>query len=423
MATKKLQLGGLKRMADVVNAPVGQLREKDADISLDLIDIQRQVRLKMKYLKEFAEHLKVQGVKSAVILLALPNGRYRLIAGERRVRASILAGLTTIPARIERDLTEREIRAIQVAENNQRENLTAYEQAMGVIEDVNKYGVKEAMVIWSRSESWISKRVSVEKYDTRITKLMDDEVTDDLELLQTLNLILALKPDDFFALETRLRSEQPVTRDEARAKLAGIKAWMQEQEQLEHRKKQLAASPATPQRQVKGDAGRESKTAERGTPPAKTGESVQRHAPAEATAAAASAAVVDVIAQDGPAEESDDAATDAEELRQAFQQRLQAIFRVGTASRELFEEIKTDLESLGCTKDQTDWTIWSGFLSIALPILTASGPARTASIMQRLQSELKRNSAAQLWDNLHPEASGTESGRQEVAVMPQGWRL
>lgn len=422
MATKKLQLGGLKRMADVVNAPVGQLREKDADISLDLIDIQRQVRLKMKYLKEFAEHLKVQGVKSAVILLALPNGRYRLIAGERRVRASIMAGLTTIPARIERDLTEREIRAIQVAENNQREDLTAYEQAMGVIEDVNKYGVKEAMVIWSRSESWISKRVSVEKYDTRITKLMDDEVTDDLELLQTLNHILALKPDDFFALETRLRSEQPVTRDEARAKLAGIKAWMQEQEQLEHRKKQLAAAPATPQRQVKEDAGRESKTADHGAPPAKTGESAQRQATAVATAAAPSA-VVDVIAQDGLAEERTDAEPDAEELRQAFQQRLQAIFRVGTASRELFEEIKTDLESLGCTKDQTDWTIWSGFLSIALPILTASGPARTATIMQRLQSELKRNSAAQLWDNLHPEASGTESGRQEVAVMPQGWRL
>lgn len=422
MATKKLQLGGLKRMADVVNAPVGQLREKDADISLDLIDIERQVRLKMKYLKEFAEHLKVQGVKSAVILLAMPNGRYRLIAGERRVRASIMAGLTTIPARIERDLTEREIRAIQVAENNQRENLTAYEQAMGVIEDVNKYGVKEAMVIWSRSESWVSKRVSVEKYDTRITKLMDDEVTDDLELLQTLNHILALKPDDFFALETRLRSEQPVTRDEARAKLAGIKSWMQEQEQLEHRKKQLAAAPAMPQRQVKEDAGRESKTADRVAPPAKTGESAQRHGPAGA-AAAAPAAVADVIAQDGPAEERADAEPDAEELRQAFQQRLQAIYRVGTASRELFEEIKTDLESLGCTKDQTDWTIWSGFLSIALPILTASGPARTASIMQRLQSELKRNSAAQLWDNLHPEASGTESGRQEVAVMPQGWRL
>lgn len=419
MATKKLQLGGLKRMADVVNAPVGQLREKDDDIRLDLIDIQRQVRLKMKYLKEFAEHLKVQGVKSAVILLALPNGRYRLIAGERRVRASIMAGLTTIPARIERDLTEREIRAIQVAENNQRENLTAYEQAMGVIEDVNKYGVKEAMIIWSRSESWVSKRVSVEKYDTRITKLMDDEVTDDLELLQTLNLILALKPDDFFALESRLRSEQPVTRDEARAKLAGIKAWMQEQEQLEHRKKQLAAAPATTERQVKEPAGRDTKTAGRdAAPSANRGEPVQRQAVAPTPAAEA-----EVVARNGHAEETTAAEPAPEELRQAFQQRLQAIYHVGTASRDLFEEIKTDLESLGCTKDQTDWTIWSGFLSIALPILTASGPARTASIMQRLQSELKRHSAAQLWDNLHPEASGTESGRQEVAVMPQGWRL
>lgn len=422
MATKKLQLGGLKRMADVVNAPVGQLREKDDDIALDLIDIHRQVRIKMKYLKEFAEHLKVQGVKSAVILLALPNGRYRLIAGERRVRASILAGLTTIPARIERDLDEREIRAIQVAENNQRENLTAYEQAMGVIEDVNKYGVQEAMVIWSRSESWISKRVSVAKYDTRITKLMDDEFTDDLELLQTLNHIIALKPDDFFALESRLRSEQTVTRDEARAKLAGIKAWMQEQEQLEHRKKKLAATPATPQRQATERADSNAKAADRDEPAARTEEPVQRQAPTAAPTASAPAATGG-SAQNSHAEPIEPSEQDEEELRQAFQQRLQAIYRVGTASRDLFEEIKIDLESLGCTKDQTDWTIWSGFLSIALPILAASGPARTASIMQRLQTELKRNSATQLWENLHPEASGTESGRQEVAVMPQGWRL
>ena len=49
-------------------------------------------------------------------------------------------------------MTELQIRRLQVTENNDRDDLTAYEEAMGVIEDVELYGTKEAMTIWNRGE-------------------------------------------------------------------------------------------------------------------------------------------------------------------------------------------------------------------------------------------------------------------------------
>lgn len=415
----KLQLSGVKKLSAVVNSAIAQPAvavRADESIDLGLIDVRPQVRTKVRNLEELAESIKVLGVHTPIIVHAEANGRYRLIAGERRYRASLLAGLTEIPAVIKRGLSEREIRRIQVSENNDRDGITPYEQAMGVIQDVETYGVEEAQAIWNRSEPWISKRVSVKGYDAKIVQLMDDELTGDLELLQALNQIVKLKPDDFPILEAKLRDGQ-LTRDEARTKLAGIKSWKAEQEQIASRRQQIAPRAAAP---VPADDEQSSAQASRQNPAdEQTSDDV---APGDAGSSSSPPTPGSLRVERSAARQGGSTSTDDDQVKYNFQQRLLEVFEQGKVARELCRAVKVGTANLNCTKDETDWALWSTFLTMALPVLQECGAERSTSMLKRLQAELKQSSPSELWKSLHP---GGEQGQepQPIAVMPADWRL
>lgn len=78
-------------------------------------------------LQELAESIKEHGVFQPIIVKKSIKG-YEIVAGERRVKASQIAGKTTIPA-IVRDFTDPEMMEIALLENLQRENLNALEEA------------------------------------------------------------------------------------------------------------------------------------------------------------------------------------------------------------------------------------------------------------------------------------------------------
>ena len=78
-------------------------------------------------LKELSESIKKHGVFQPIIAKKSIKG-YEIIAGERRVKASIMAGLKTIPAII-RNFTDEQMMEIALLENLQRENLSAIEEA------------------------------------------------------------------------------------------------------------------------------------------------------------------------------------------------------------------------------------------------------------------------------------------------------
>ena len=89
-------------------------------------------------LLELSESIKVHGVFQPIIVKKAIKG-YDLIAGERRLRASKLAGRETIPAII-KDFSDEEMREISLLENLQRENLTAIELAWaykGIIDNLD----------------------------------------------------------------------------------------------------------------------------------------------------------------------------------------------------------------------------------------------------------------------------------------------
>ena len=80
-------------------------------------------------LQQLAESIKSNGVIQPIIVTKLPNGFYSIIAGERRYRASKLAGLTEVPV-VVIEADEKKIAEISLIENLQREDLNPIEEAM-----------------------------------------------------------------------------------------------------------------------------------------------------------------------------------------------------------------------------------------------------------------------------------------------------
>jgi len=75
-------------------------------------------------LEELAQSIREQGIITPITVRRMPDGKYQLIAGERRFRASQLAGLTELPAYI-RVATDGQMMEMALVENIQRENLNA----------------------------------------------------------------------------------------------------------------------------------------------------------------------------------------------------------------------------------------------------------------------------------------------------------
>lgn len=114
-------------------APVATESEggKPREIPVDQIDrnpFQTRSQMNEEQLAELAASITANGVVQPVLVRPLANGRFQLIAGERRWRASQLAGRPTIPA-ILRQVSDEQAMEITIVENLQRADLNPMEQA------------------------------------------------------------------------------------------------------------------------------------------------------------------------------------------------------------------------------------------------------------------------------------------------------
>ncbi|WP_316355330.1 ParB/RepB/Spo0J family partition protein [Candidatus Trichorickettsia mobilis] len=108
-------------------------------------------------IKELADSIASSGLLHPIIVSAVDDGKYQIIAGERRWRACKIAGFTDIPVII-KDLTSQEILRISLIENIQREELSAIEEAEGfarLIKEFN-YTQEQLAEILSKSRSHIT---------------------------------------------------------------------------------------------------------------------------------------------------------------------------------------------------------------------------------------------------------------------------
>jgi len=138
--------GGLGRGLDALLG-VEEGGRKDAVATLPLGAIQPgkyQPRTKMgeEALKELAASIRAQGLMQPLLVRPVggAGGRYEIIAGERRWRASQLAGLTEVPVLV-REVPDEAALAMSLIENIQREDLNAMEEAAGLQRLVQEFGM------------------------------------------------------------------------------------------------------------------------------------------------------------------------------------------------------------------------------------------------------------------------------------------
>ncbi len=94
-------------------------------------------------LEQLASSIRENGVIQPLLVRPIASGNYQIIAGERRWRASKIAGLSEVPVVIRDDLTEDQVMQIALIENLQRENLNPIEEAMGYKELIDTYNMTQ----------------------------------------------------------------------------------------------------------------------------------------------------------------------------------------------------------------------------------------------------------------------------------------
>ncbi len=137
---------------DIVSIPLDEIRPNP---------YQPRKEFNEEALKELSDSIKVHGVVQPIIVKRSVKG-YELVAGERRTKASRLAGLTTIPA-IVRNFNDAEMMEIALVENIQRENLNAIEEAECYLKILNTKQItqEELAKRFSKSRSYITNLLGI----------------------------------------------------------------------------------------------------------------------------------------------------------------------------------------------------------------------------------------------------------------------
>ena len=145
----KSKRGGLGKGLDAIfidNEP----EESNSAITLKISEIepnksQPRKEFDENALAELADSIAQHGVLQPLLVRPIADGGYQIVAGERRWRASRMAGLTEVPVVI-RELTDSETMELALIENLQREDLSPVEEAMGYKQLMDEYGFSQDQV-------------------------------------------------------------------------------------------------------------------------------------------------------------------------------------------------------------------------------------------------------------------------------------
>lgn len=127
-------------------------------------------------LDELAQSIAVHGIIQPIVVRPLANGNYRIIAGERRWRASKLAGLEEVPVII-RDIADIEAAEIALIENLQREDLNPVDEANGYHRLISDFNItqEEAAKKVGKSRSVITNALRLLNLPAEVLELLKDK--------------------------------------------------------------------------------------------------------------------------------------------------------------------------------------------------------------------------------------------------------
>lgn len=147
-------------------------------IAVDLIQrgtYQPRVHFEPESLQELANSISAQGVVQPIVVRPLQGGRFELIAGERRWRATQLAGLSEIPAVI-KDLNDQSAAAVSLIENIQRENLNPLEESRALQRLIDEFSLthQEVAETVSRSRAMVTNLLRLKDLNEDVKRLVDE---------------------------------------------------------------------------------------------------------------------------------------------------------------------------------------------------------------------------------------------------------
>lgn len=137
---------------------------------------QPRTRMDETSLRDLAASIQNQGVVQPVVVRETTTGHYELIAGERRWRATKMAGLTDIPA-VVRQVSDDVALVLGLIENIQRENLGPVEEAMGLRRLLDEFGMthQQAADSIGRSRAAVSNLLRILNLDPIVREHIEDE--------------------------------------------------------------------------------------------------------------------------------------------------------------------------------------------------------------------------------------------------------
>lgn len=162
-------------------------------------------------LEELRDSIKMHGVIQPIVLAKHIDGGYIIIAGERRFRASQMAGLKTIPA-IVKDYTERQIKEIALIENLQREDLNPIETARALKDVMLEYNMTQDEVAdrIGKSRSAIANTLRLLSLTNEVMKLVENGK---LSAGHARTLVAISDPTAQYALALRASEDKMSVRD------------------------------------------------------------------------------------------------------------------------------------------------------------------------------------------------------------------
>lgn len=153
-------------------------------------------------LAELADSIRAHGVLQPLLVRPWADGSYRLVAGERRYRAARMAGLTEVPVTV-REMTDEEESIFALIENLQREDLNAIEEAEGLRQLIDSFGLtqEQAATRVGKSRTAVTNALRLLNLPPTVSELVKDgkismgharallSVEDEAELLRIADLI------------------------------------------------------------------------------------------------------------------------------------------------------------------------------------------------------------------------------------------
>ena len=170
-----------KRLGRGLNALIPTENQNDGDIEVvdrQQIDValietsprQPRVVFNKVNFEDLKNSIKKEGVLQPILVRPLNNGKYQVVAGERRFRATCELGLRTIPARIKEIASDEEVLRLQIIENVQREDLNPIDLANGYQRLIDEFNLtqEEAASQIGKDRTTISNTLRLLKLPTEI---------------------------------------------------------------------------------------------------------------------------------------------------------------------------------------------------------------------------------------------------------------